>query len=70
MSASLDAKFRIPRGIVRGVVAETTEFALKSARATKSSWSRRLFLGCEHAQLVVDDINDVYCEHCGEDFTD
>lgn len=26
--------------------------------------------GCTHDQLVFDDINDVSCKHCGEDFTD
>ena len=24
---------------------------------------------CEHAELVFDEINDVYCKHCRKDFT-
>jgi hypothetical protein len=24
---------------------------------------------CAHDKLVFDEINDVYCKHCGKDFT-
>jgi hypothetical protein len=27
-------------------------------------------LGCAHELLVFDEINDVHCGQCGEDFTD
>ena len=26
-------------------------------------------LGCEHDELVFDEINDVHCKQCGKDFT-
>ena len=49
------------------------EFPLKAALAATISRVRSWFPqepGCEHAELVFDDINDVYCRHCRKDFTD
>ena len=46
---------------------------LQSALIVQIIGSRRLSaaeLGCAHDRLVFDDINDVHCAHCGEDFTD
>jgi hypothetical protein len=54
-------------------VADTAELTPKWRLADKIGHFRRLLLerlGCEHDQLVFDDINDVSCKHCGEDFTD
>lgn len=68
MSVSLDTKVRMPRGIVPDAVGETGESPVRLALTAKCS--RRLVSDCEHRQLVSDDINDVYCQHCGEDFTD
>jgi len=60
-------------------VHETVESHPKSAFGTLLSRLRGLFsdqldslseqLSCSHEQLVVDEINDVYCAHCRKDFT-
>ena len=53
-------------------ITETAEFSRRAVFAEKLDQLRRLLaerLVCEH-QLVFDDINDVYCKQCGEDFTD
>ena len=57
----------------------TVESHPKSAFGTMLSRLRGLFSGhldslserlsCAHEQLVVDEINDVYCAHCRKDFT-
>jgi ribosomal protein S27E len=52
---------------------ETVELPPKATLTDKIGQFRRLLaqrLGCTHDQLVFDDINDVSCKHCGEDFTD
>ena len=63
MSASTETKVQLlPRA----------ESRLISAFRTKLGELRRVFaqeLGCEHDELVFDDINDVSCKHCGKDFT-
>ena len=53
--------------------AEAAEFPVKCVTEAKLDQFRRLLsdrLGCEHDELVFDEINDVYCRHCGKDFTD
>ena len=48
------------------------ESSLISAFQAKLSELRQVFaqeLGCEHNELVFDEINDVSCRHCGKDFT-
>lgn len=63
MSASIEPKVRPPRGV---------ESALKSALGAMLSpfllplADERV---CAHDKLVFDEINDVYCKHCGKDFT-
>ena len=54
-------------------ITETAEFSRRSVFAEKLDQLRHLLserLVCEHDELVFDDINDVHCKHCGEDFTD
>ena len=54
-------------------ITETAEFPRRSVFAEKLAQLRLLLserLVCEHDELVFDDINDVHCKHCGEDFTD
>ena len=54
-------------------IAETAELSRTFPFAEKLGQLRRMLsdrLGCAHDQLVFDDINDVSCKHCGEDFTD
>jgi hypothetical protein len=63
MSALIERKVRpLPR----------TESRLISAFQAKLTELRRVFseeLGCEHNELVFDEINDVSCKACGKDFT-
>jgi hypothetical protein len=59
--------------VVREAVAEPAGSPFESALAVLTGGFRRLPSrepGCAHGQLVFDDINDVHCNHCGEDFTD
>ena len=52
---------------------ETADLPPRSMLAEAISQFRRLLserLSCTHDQLVFDEINDVSCKHCGEDFTD
>ena len=59
--------------MTNATLAETLEQAPRSMLAEKIAQFRRLLaerLSCAHDQLVFDDINDVSCKHCGEDFTD
>jgi len=52
---------------------DTAELPPQSILAEKIGQFRQLLadrLGCTHDALVFDDINDVSCKHCGEDFTD
>ena len=54
-------------------IEETAESPSKFALKERISQFLRLLsdqLGCEHEQLVFNDINDVHCRDCGEDFTD
>lgn len=54
-------------------ITETAEFPRIFHFAQKLGQLRRVLsdrLACEHAELVFDEINDVSCKHCGEDFTD
>ena len=49
-----------------------TDAPLISAFLAKLDQLRHLFseeLGCDHNELVFDEINDVSCRHCGKDFT-
>jgi hypothetical protein len=72
MSASIDSKVRLLRGVMPEPVAEPRQSALISTFQAKFDRLRRLFseeLGCRHDELVFDDINDVSCAHCGKDFT-
>lgn len=70
MSASVETRSHLLRGIVPDIVEPEASFA--SVFRTKISQFRRLLseeLGCLHDNLVFDDINDVHCQHCGKDFT-
>jgi hypothetical protein len=52
---------------------ETADLPPRSMLAEAIRQFRRLLserLSCTHDQLVFDEINDVSCKHCGEDFTD
>ena len=78
MSASIDTRGRLIRGVDQDAVNAPSESPLKSALKAKISQLRRLFAGglvfdesnCGHHKLVFDEINDVYCKHCRKDFTD
>ena len=51
---------------------EFAEAPFKGAFTAQISRFRRQLskeLGCTHNQLVFDDINDVHCSQCGQDFT-
>jgi ribosomal protein S27E len=55
------------------IIAKTAELPPKWTLADRIGQFRRVLsdrLGCAHDQLVFDEINDVSCKHCGEDFTD
>jgi hypothetical protein len=59
--------------MTNATLVDTLEQPPQSLLAEKLVQFRRLLadrLGCPHDQLVFDDINDVSCKHCGEDFTD
>ena len=59
--------------MTNATLTETLEQPPQSMLAEKLGQFRRLLLdrlGCAHDQLVFDEINDVSCKHCGEDFTD
>ena len=63
MSASIERKVRL---------LPQAESSLLSAFQAKLGELRRVFsedLGCEHNELVFDEVNDVSCKHCGKDFT-
>ena len=72
-SASSDRNLHLLRGVVPEAFDSPAESPLQSAFTSQISRFRRLLskeLGCPHDQLVFDDINDVHCSHCGQDFTD
>jgi hypothetical protein len=45
------------------------DFKLFLLRLFQPLLTAELNLICEHTELVFDEINDVYCKHCGKDFT-
>ena len=72
MSASIETKVHVLRGVVPDAVRQTPVSAFKAAFQKKIGQLRRLLseeVGCAHDELVFDDINDVSCKHCGKDFT-
>jgi hypothetical protein len=69
--ASIQAKVQLRRAVA-DAVEETSESPSEATFHAKISQLRRLFsaeLGCEHDELVFDEINDVHCRECGKDFT-
>jgi hypothetical protein len=69
--ASIQANVQLRR-VVADAAEEPAESPSESTFHAKISQLQRLFsqeLGCEHDELVFDDINDVSCRHCGQDFT-
>jgi ribosomal protein S27E len=63
MSASIERKVRL---------LPQAESKLLSAFQAKLCELRRVVcedLGCQHNELVFDEVNDVSCKHCGKDFT-
>ena len=68
-SASIDTGIRLLRAVVSYAVRKTAESPLKSRLEAKFSRFRRLFSGCEHDEIVFDDVGDVYCKRCRKDLT-
>lgn len=69
--ASIQAKVLLRR-VVADAVEKPAESPSESTFHAKISQLQRLFsqeLGCEHDELVFDEINDVHCRQCGKDFT-
>lgn len=67
--AFIDTEAHLLRGVVPDAIAEPP---LKSTFHANIGQLRRLLtaeLGCEHDELVFDEINDVHCRQCGKDFT-
>ena len=53
-------KTLLTREVVPETVGATLEVQHRSARPP----------ACEHHQLEFDQLGDLYCKHCGKDFTD
>ena len=73
MSASIDTKVVQLRPAATKAAAESAESPAKSILERKVSELLRWLSGplcCGRGRLIYDEIGDVYCSHCGKDFSD
>jgi hypothetical protein len=69
---SVEERDMTAHACIETTVEETSGSPSKATFHEKISQLRRLVameLGCEHDELVFDEINDVHCSQCGKDFT-